>query len=133
LIRQSVAACFRDGTSNTWIVGEQSGAVNGVDLRNRYYSPWGGVSQPAPISLIPQGVSLWGMGLTCVTMPINSNVTNATCDDVWDGSTILNSFHPGGVNMLSTDGAVRFVTDGTNFANFQAMCVRNDGVLTSDP
>jgi prepilin-type processing-associated H-X9-DG protein len=41
--------------------------------------------------------------------------------------------HPGGINALLTDGSVRFLSNGINFANFQAMCVRNDGLPTVDP
>jgi len=121
-----------DGTSSTFIAVEQSGAVGTADLRSRYYSPWGGFTLPNPPLTYANGTDSWGMGLTCVAYAINSRTAAAGSDNVWDGSTVLNSFHTGGVNGLLTDGSVRFVRDNGDFANFQRMCTRNDGLTSVD-
>jgi len=131
VVATNVESCL-DGTSNTFIVGEQSGTVGGTDLRSRYYSPWGSWNQQLPIEQIPDisGRDMYGMGLTCVVYAPNSQTAGPGADRVYCGNTILNSFHTNGVNMLLTDGSVRFVSSNVNFINFQRMCVRNDGQVT---
>ena len=47
------------------------------------------------------------------------------------GNSLLNSNHTGGINVLLVDGSVRFVTDSFNFATFQRLCTRNDGLVAS--
>jgi len=122
-----------DGTSNTIIVAEQSGKVGIQDLRNGYYSPWGGFTLPNAIAQQPAGGDCWGMGLTCVAYAINSTTAAAGSSTSYGGNTILNSFHTAGINATFTDGSVRFVTNNVNFLNFQKLCVRNDGQTTVDP
>jgi prepilin-type N-terminal cleavage/methylation domain-containing protein/prepilin-type processing-associated H-X9-DG protein len=132
-----------DGTSNTFIVGEQSGVLNstpgtvssnGGDIRSRYFTPWGGCTFNVPLSRRPAGGDTWGLGLTTVAYRINLRTTSppAGANQTWNGNTILNSFHSGGVNMLLTDGSVRFVADSVDFLNFQAMCGRNDGLVNTN-
>ena len=127
----SVLGCT-DGTSNTFIVGEQSVAVGTTDLRNRYYSAWGSFTQSRPISQLTAGGDTWGMGLTCVASAPNSRTAGAGANITYGGNTILNSGHTNGLNMLRTDGSVQFVSGSMNFATFQNMCVRNDGLVVSE-
>ncbi len=130
--KTNIAGCT-DGTSNTIIVAEQSGLIGTQDIRNGYYTPWGSYTTDYKLSSCPGGSDLWGMGLTSVWLAINSQTTNAGSDNTYDVNTILNSMHPGGINALFTDGSVKFIPNGTNFANFQALCVRNDGIVTTEP
>ena len=127
----NVLACT-DGTSNTFILGEQSAPVGTVDLRSRYYTPFGGFTQTSPIGSLAAGQDTWGMGLTCVAYAPNSKTTAAGSDNTYDGSTILNSGHTNGLNMLRADGSVQFVSSGMAFATFQNMCVRNDGLVVTE-
>ncbi len=129
-----------DGTSNTICVAEQSGKVGvnsssvGYDRRNRYHMPWGGVTRDGTVrEWIGQDLDLWGMGLTSVMYKINDPSPGAGGNATYDGSTVINSFHSGGVNVVYTDASVHFISDNTNFANFQALCVRNDGLVTKEP
>ena len=123
-----------DGTSNTIIVAEQSGLIgNTRDLRNGYYSPWGSFTLGTPLNQTAPGSDIWGMGLTGVQYAINARTTASGSDNSYDLNTVLNSFHPGGIDVLLTDGSVRFVREGTNFLNFQRMCVRNDGLVIDEP
>ncbi len=131
-----LTACT-DGTSNTIAVAEQSGKVDvnsssvGYDRRNRYHMPWGGFTSSAKAPSMTG--SPWGMGITSVMYQINTGSPPSGANNTYDTSTILNSFHPGGINVIYTDASVHFISDNTNFANFQAMCVRNDGLVTEEP
>jgi prepilin-type N-terminal cleavage/methylation domain-containing protein/prepilin-type processing-associated H-X9-DG protein len=120
-----------DGTSNTIIVAEQSAPVGTADLRNRYWSPWGGLTFTTRVSAGTPGDS-WGLGLTSVAYRINSPTAAGGSDNVWDPNTILNSRHSGGINVALTDGSVRFVSDSIDFVNFQKLCVRDDGLVISE-
>ena len=122
-----------DGTSNTIIVAEQSAAVGTSDIRNGYYTPWGSCTVSQPIGTQPAGSDMWGVGLSCVAYANNSKTTAAGSGQTYHGNTILNSYHTGGINVALTDGSIRFIADSINFADFQRLCVRNDGmVITSD-
>ena len=127
----TIARCT-DGTSNTIIVAEQAGSIGTQDIRNGYYTPWGGctfatrVSQGAPSDS-------WGTGLTGVQYAINAMTTAAGSDNTYDCNTVLNSNHPGGINALFTDGTVRFISNSTDFLNFQRLCVRDDGMVSTEP
>jgi prepilin-type N-terminal cleavage/methylation domain-containing protein/prepilin-type processing-associated H-X9-DG protein len=121
-----------DGTSNTFVVGEQSAPVGTNDYRSRYYSAWGSFTQSQPIGNLSPGADTWGMGLTCVAYAPNSQTAGAGANITYGGNTILNSRHTNGLNMLMTDGSVRFVANGSDFANFQKMCSANDGLVTTD-
>jgi prepilin-type N-terminal cleavage/methylation domain-containing protein/prepilin-type processing-associated H-X9-DG protein len=127
----SVLGCI-DGTSNTFVVGEQAALVGSSDLRSRYYSPWGSFTQSLPIGQLAAGADTWGMGLTCVAYAPNSKTAGAGANITYGGNTILNSNHSNGLNMLRTDGSVQFVSSSMNFATFQAMCSRNDGLAVSE-
>jgi len=132
-----IADCT-DGTSNTIIVAEQSGKVlnasgNGApDLRNGYYTPWGGCTNTSNRGVSSCGTGgcgdMWGLGLTCNAYVVNSKTAPAGAGFTWGGNTILNSFHTGGINVVLTDGSVRFVSDAISFNAFQAACTRNDGL-----
>ena len=73
------------------------------------------------------------IGITTVAYPPN---------DFWDpgagapaaaygapsANTVLNSFHPGGINVLMTDGAVPFISEMIDLETLRRLCVRNDGL-----
>jgi prepilin-type processing-associated H-X9-DG protein len=123
---QTFASCV-DGSSNTIIASEQGNRVAGQDIRNRYYSPWGGCTFATKVSAGAPSDS-WSMGVTSLLYAVNSKTTAEGCDNVYDASTLLNSAHPGGVQALLADGSVRFISDSVQFANMQRLCVRDDGI-----
>ena len=116
-----------DGTSNTMVVGEQSGTVNNVDLSNNYYSGWSGAG-PA----VPPGDTHWGAGNTSIRYRPNHQTASAGADTVYTGNTILNSYHVGGIQVLMADGAVRFISDNLDFNTLSRLAVKDDGQVVGE-
>jgi prepilin-type N-terminal cleavage/methylation domain-containing protein/prepilin-type processing-associated H-X9-DG protein len=120
-----------DGTSNTVFVGEQSGSVLNCgyasgDARNGYYTPWGGVTFSTKLDATPAGVDCWGLGVTCVAYPNNSKSCPSGANTSYVGNSILNSNHPGGINVLAADGSVHYVSDNLDILVFRALCSKAD-------
>ena len=137
----NIAGCT-DGTSNVIFVAEQSGMVKNCgyasgDARNGYYTPWGGCTNSSATGVQSCGTGgcgdLWGMGLTSVAYAINTTSCPAGAGFSWGGNTILNSYHTGGINVLLTDGSVRFVPESIDFVTFQRLCVRDDQLVATFP
>ncbi len=120
----------RDGTSNTMKVGEQSGLEQRKNRTTNYYGGWYGSRHPRPIGASSCG-DLWQTGTTCVRFGPNSQIvqTGAT-ENKYRNNTILNSEHPGGINVLFTDGSVRFLTDTIDLMDLKRLACRLDGEPT---
>ncbi|QDT45593.1 putative major pilin subunit [Gimesia alba] len=131
--------CFRmrdvkDGTSNTIIVGEQSGQVNGKDSRSNYYGGWSGIGTGSKVPSLGSG-SNWGSGTTTVMYSINSFWDTTAGDEAfrpYGANTVLGSYHTGGTHVLLTDGAVRFVSENIDFGTLANLCARGDGLVIGE-
>jgi len=125
-----------DGTSNTMIVGEQSGRIHlpttctsyDGNRSANYYGGWYGTRHPRPVGHPDGCTDLWQAGTTCVRFAPNANIcpTGAT-DAMYRNNTPLNSMHPGGVQVLMTDGSVHFITDTIDFTDLKRLACRRDG------
>jgi hypothetical protein len=128
-----------DGTSNTWMVAEQSGHVK---------DPANAPVPGAYGALTSQGPHGWAMGTDSNTSGNGSRVFNCTAvryqinqtgivSNGTTGSTGVNqnaganipisANHTGGANVLSGDGTVRFFTNSTPLATISALCTRDGG------
>jgi prepilin-type processing-associated H-X9-DG protein len=126
-----------DGTSNTVIVGEQSGAIYNssnerLHISANYYGGWTGHTQTCrPTNPVTSGCTtdLWGAGVTTINtaIRINQPFTTAACDQTYDGNTALNSSHPGGANFLRVDGSVSFLSETTDMTTLACLATRDDG------
>lgn len=116
-----------DGTSNTMIVAEQSGLVALVNRTANYYGGWYGSRHPRTVTSGACG-DLWQTGTSCVRFAPNSDIvqTGAT-EAMYRNNTVINSEHPGGINVLLTDGAIRFITEDIDFMNLKRLACRYDG------
>ena len=127
-----------DGTSNALIVAEQSGKVAGQDLRVNYQGGWGGFyNQSKRVKDIQATTEIFAAGLTTVRFAINLKATAlsavpATANSPYRSSTILNSFHTGGIHGLLGDGSVRFLSENINFNTLKQLCARDDGQVIGE-
>ncbi|WP_437192629.1 DUF1559 domain-containing protein [Planctomicrobium sp. SH527] len=124
-----------DGTSNTIVIGEQSGNSN-TDVRFRqlavYHTGWGGNTTTGTVSSWlnespATGVHRYSTGITSVFHTPNPRSVGAEGDQPWKSNTPLTSFHTGGVHVLLADGSVRFAGDNIHLLTLQRLCVRDDG------
>ena len=104
-----------DGTSNTWMVGEQSFNANAIGYRT-----WirGCNTSSGPACAATRNV----------TFPINSMPYNGSTgyNDVSFGSE-----HSNGANFLLCDGSVRFVSSSIDFPTYQNAATRNGGEVVN--
>jgi len=117
-----------DGTSNTMLVMEQSSLVAGVNRTSNYYGGWYGSRHPRPVDSPAGCGDLWQTGTSCVRFAPNSQIvqTGAT-ETMYRNNTVINSAHPGGINISLTDGSVRFISDTIDFIDLKRLACRYDG------
>lgn len=138
-----------DGSSNTMLVGEQSGRVGKYDLRSRYYSPFGGASGQFAAGVNPpytvqkfratstyvgtrSDLDVYGNGTTSVRYLINYQSLSAGANYSYSLNGLLNSSHQNGINTVFADGSVRFLNDSITLAELAKICTRDDGLVLAD-
>ena len=130
-----------DGSSSTMIVAEQSGQVGSADLRGSYHGGWRGWSPTTSTTgfdIVTTSGAHHVSGVTTVAFGINRGTSQSggstlpACNSTYAANTVLNSFHPGGIHCLFTDGSVRFIPDTIDFLTLRQICVRNDGQSAGD-
>lgn len=139
-----------DGTSNTMLVGEQSGRVGKYDLRSRYFSPFGGAngayagSATGPFTVqwlrsntpggyaAPGSHDVYGNGTTSVRYIINYPSLSSGANYTYSLNGLLNSAHQNGINTVFADGSVRFLNDSITFTELAKICTRDDGLVLAD-
>jgi prepilin-type processing-associated H-X9-DG protein len=137
-----------DGTSNTWMVGEQSDHLRGagnVPVTGGYTAgfacPGGLYGWTMGAAHNVNGTQVgWGDGrhFNCTSMrwEINriglaNSASQGTNNDVGTNFP-LSSAHSGGVNICMGDGSVRFFTNSTTLALIHAYATRNGGEVISN-
>ncbi|NUQ61266.1 MAG: DUF1559 domain-containing protein [Pirellulales bacterium] len=119
----------RDGTSNTLIVGEQSGVVGTYDIRASYYGGWTGFTsplRPAAMAAPNDGGDYWGAGTTAIRYAINTSILLGGASETYNSNTILNSFHPGGAQGLLVDGSVHFLSETMDMSTLLRLGAKDD-------
>lgn len=128
-----------DGTSNTLLIGEDSGQTKGMqtnDYRHGYRGGWKGNGFPVDNSFggrwrcNPSSVAI-----TPIQFPPNSNCDEVAYKTSWvecwapySCSHIINSMHPGIVQFARCDGSVQAVSETINLMTLKLLAMRNDGL-----
>jgi len=126
-----------DGTSNTIVIGEQSGNSNPdpfVRQQANYHSGWSGSAVPGTLSSwksVPNDHK-YASGITSVFHRPNPKSVGEEGNQPWRSNTPLTSFHTGGVHVLLGDGSVRFLGENINVTTLQSLCVRDDGLVVGE-
>ena len=135
-----------DGTSNTILVGEQSGwgynaSGTKVDIRNM---PGSGIWMGGDHRANPNGDGSMSAAssnanhhrcyaMTTIAVPVgfNSQLTpdgsGSPGTRVNDCNTPIQSAHPGGANILLGDGSVRFISETVELQTLRNLANRDDG------
>ena len=125
----------RDGTSNTIIVAEQSGAVLvgesggmvGYPIRVNYAGGWAGMMSTKTADKA-SGHYYAMAGLTTVRWALNARTAVVNSSDLCSrNNTIINSSHAGVVNVLMADGSVQSLGDSLDVVILRQLCSADDG------
>ena len=115
---------FLDGAHQTMVVGERSHNISRVTWAGRVTEGWSaatptnkGGTLPTPFPAEEAFIMILG--------PIGTEDGNRTPNDPAAHNEDYWSFHPGGVNMLFGDGAVRFISDSIDAAIWQGLATVN--------
>jgi len=112
-----------DGTSNTLAAGETS-----WNFKNYL---WGATACPSPSTL--GGTSRWGTARWGVGYPNSSLGNTATVMNNFAASPVgFSSQHVGGIQILMTDGTVRFISQNIGFSTYTALATKAGGEVLGE-
>ncbi|PQO28425.1 DUF1559 domain-containing protein [Bremerella cremea] len=136
MLRPGEVTRFRnatDGTSNSLMVSEQSGMVDGVVLAANYGGGWAGQPESHPVpSIGSTSENYYYTGLTTVRWQINyETATASSSSQPYENNTILNSLHPGGVMGALGDGSTRFIPETIDMEILRRLSACDDGQTVS--
>jgi prepilin-type N-terminal cleavage/methylation domain-containing protein/prepilin-type processing-associated H-X9-DG protein len=142
-----------DGTSNTALFSEKLRGQGSPNPRtdmfvmpnqttlDATYQTCNGLNPMTATPLTSKQGYSWVMGEMCCTTYNHVSTPNTrTCAGTPFPGNMANmamqvppsSAHPGGVNVLMADGAVKFITDGINLATWRALGTRNGGEVVGN-
>lgn len=127
-----------DGTSNTVIISEQSGQIAPagqtakVPIRSNYGGGWCGTAADSlpiyTVGTMPTGTNFYHTGLTVLRWTLNAETAvSSSSNTAYETNTVLNSFHPGIVQVLLADGSVRGLSETINMDTLRRLCAADDG------
>ncbi|WP_437223066.1 DUF1559 domain-containing protein [Planctomicrobium sp. SH661] len=128
-----------DGASNVIVIAEQSGQVAPtagaapVPIRANYLGGWTGASTNLTISSLPTNSTHYCMGLTTAQVAPNTKTATPNYSDIsYMANTIINSSHPGIVNVVLGDGSVRTMSDSINNDLWLRLCSIDDNQVVGE-
>ena len=104
-------ASFRDGTSNTIIVGEQLPEYDDFNAWALGNASYGGTTGPPLNYFPPEPYDPWD----------------------WENMKGFRSYHPGGASFAWADGHVSFVSESVDEATYRGVSTRKEGEAVSLP
>ncbi|MEX1041769.1 MAG: DUF1559 domain-containing protein [Pirellulaceae bacterium] len=120
----------KDGTSNVFLVGEQSAETHGSNAN--YSGDQAGTAIPWAAGSRADASHGMHANLAGAQFPINSHLDQAAADvHRWGVMTrTFHSDHPGGCHFLMGDGSTQFVPETINLNVYRTLGIRNDGLPT---
>jgi prepilin-type N-terminal cleavage/methylation domain-containing protein len=116
-----------DGTSNTMMVGEDSGMIANVDCRKNLSGGWAGHRG----AQVGGGSGYGGGGVVTIRYSPNPQTRPAFTGAGFNNGP-LTSYHSGGVSCLLGDGSVRFVSDNMSLDTLLRLGCMNDGLIIGE-
>lgn len=127
-----------DGTSNTIVIAEQSGLVDKMPIRANYNGGWTGTSADPghpvyTVSDVPTNHNFYHTGLSVIRWAINAptSVANSS-NQCYMTNTVINSLHPGGIQVALGDGSVRFLSESLDMETLRRLGAGDDGMTISE-
>ena len=111
-----------DGTSNTFLAGEQIQVVT-------QWNAWVEANQSIGSTAIPLNYLAPGVKITSSGSTVTS--TGASDRGNWFHWYSFRSMHPGGGNFAMCDGSVKFIKSTINMATYQGLSTRAQGEIIS--
>ena len=131
-----------DGSSNTIIIAEQSGQVNGIEISSNTLGGWHGwVFNNGPHYTLEtdittySGGSMYAGGTTTIRHAPNSFWTSGAPSNAnltYRPNTIVNSYHPGGIQTVYADGSAHFLSETIQLETLKMLAVRDDGLVVGE-
>lgn len=136
-------ADITDGTTNTIVIGEQSGwsqtaAGAQVDRRSCSHTGAGSWGSGGSGTTAPSGTSAysgWTANVTSLRYAIGQKVETTIATGYGSGYSANNpllSAHEGGVHVLRADGSVAFLSESISNTIVQCLAIRNDGQVVGE-
>ncbi|EAQ81069.1 DUF1559 domain-containing protein [Blastopirellula marina] len=125
-----------DGTSNTILIAEQSGQVDGVEKSANPLGGWHGwvfnseTHYTSTTDIATYTGTIYAGGITTVRVAPNTYWKSGAPSNAYNQyapNTVLNSFHPGGIQAVFADGSVHFIPQTIDFTLLSKLSVRDDG------
>jgi len=122
-------ADVRDGTSNTFLLGElltEESEFQRYNSADRKDPGWAGGNSVA------QGQTIQPINWWIEPVPVEATWNSTTCSDpnrcLWNWAVTwgFKSHHPGGTNFALVDGSVRFVSEAIDHELYQYLGCRHD-------
>jgi prepilin-type N-terminal cleavage/methylation domain-containing protein/prepilin-type processing-associated H-X9-DG protein len=115
-------ASITDGTSNTFLAGEQI-------MKVTRWNAWVEANQCVGSTAVPLNYVAPQAAITGTGSIIRATGKSATGN--WNYWYSFRSQHPGGGNFLLCDGSVRFIKTSVNLTTYQALSTRGNGEIVS--
>jgi prepilin-type N-terminal cleavage/methylation domain-containing protein/prepilin-type processing-associated H-X9-DG protein len=119
IIRKLTLGQITDGTSNTFMIGEDIPHLN-------CWSAWPYANDAISTCAIPPNINLDQRYGTCDAAAVTAN-------SAWANTFGFKSRHPGGLQFAYADGSVHFLSQGIDMPTYWAMSTINGGETVEAP
>jgi prepilin-type N-terminal cleavage/methylation domain-containing protein len=126
-------ARVKDGLSNTFFVGEVMGDCHDHIYWGWHYNQMNNAHASTSVPINDFTTCYKDVASDPTRLATKPGVTNPSCGDArnWNYSWGFKSAHPSGAQFVMGDGSVRFVTQTIDYATYQRLGGKADGLVIS--